>query len=202
MTSEENLINNLIGNHMERIAEAAPALSTALPAAAESIVSAFLAEGQVLVCGNGKANALAQFFCSSLLSHYGADRPALPAINISGDATTFSSICMNQQLQEVFSRQIQALGREGDTLLLLTDDGSKSTMVQALQAAHDRQMRVIAITGKQETDLHALLHGNDIELALSNVSSGDAAEIMIVALNALIALIEQMLFGGGEQEPA
>ena len=199
MTSEENLINNHIGNHMERIAEAAPAFSSALPAAAETIVNSFLSEGQVLVCGNGKANALAQFFCSSLLSHYEVDRPSLPAINIGGDGTTFSSICMNQQLQEVFSRQIQALGREGDTLLLITDDGSKSTMVQALQAAHDRQMRVIALTGKQETDIHSLLHADDIELPLSNVSSGEAAEIMIVALNAMVALIEGMLFGGGQE---
>lgn len=195
MSATEEHFNHHVASHMERIGELAPSIAPRIGEAAECIVQSMLNEGQVIACGNGKANALAQYFCSCLLSHYESDRPALPAINIGNDATTFAAICMNNRIQETLSRQIQALGREGDTLLLLTDDGNKSNMVQSIQAAHDRNLRVIAITGRQETDLHSLLHEEDIEIALPDLQPGTAAEMIVLILNVLCAQVEDMLFG-------
>lgn len=195
MSDSETLFNQHIAAHMECIGEAAGSVAPVISAAAECVVESLLNEGQILTCGNGKANAFAQYFCSCMLAYHESDRPALPALNIGGDATTFSAIAMANRVQEAFSRQIQALGREGDTLILMTDDGNKSSMIQALQAAHDRHIRVIAITGQQETDIHSLLYDNDIELALPDVSPGRAAELIIIILNALCSQVESRLFG-------
>lgn len=195
MNESEALFNQHIASHMECVGEAAAAVAPVIRSAAECLVESLLNEGQVLTCGNGKANAFAQYFCSCMLGYHETERPALPAINIGGDATTFSAIAMANRVQEAFSRQIQAIGREGDTLILMTDDGNKSSMVQALQAAHDRHIRVIAITGQQETDIHSLLYDDDIELALPDVSPGRAAELIIIILNALCSQVEAMLFG-------
>lgn len=195
MSEPEALFNQHIASHMECVGEAAASVAPVISSAAECLVESLLNEGQILACGNGKANAFAQYFCSCMLGYHETDRPALPAINIGGDATTFSAIAMANRVQETFSRQIQAIGREGDTLILMTDDGNKSSMVQALQAAHDRRIRVIAITGQQETDIHSLLYDDDIELAMPDVSPGRAAELIIIILNALCSQIEAMLFG-------
>ncbi len=195
MSDTDNDFNQHVATHMERIGEIAWQISPQISAAAQCIVQSLLDEGQVIACGAGKANALAQYFCTCLLSHYESDRPALPAVNVGNDATTFAAICMNNRIQETLSRQIQALGREGDTLLLLTDDGNKSSLIQSIQAAHDRNLRVIAITGKQETDLHSLLHDNDIAIGLPDLPPSTAAEIIVLILNAICAQVEEMLFG-------
>lgn len=195
MTDTETLFNQHIALHMECIGEAAVTAAPLVHSAAECMVDSLLNEGQMLVCGNGKVNAFAQYFCSCMLGCHENDRPALPAVNIGADPATLAALSMASRPQEAFSRQIQALGREGDTLLLMTDDGNKSAMVQALQAAHDRQVRVIAITGRRETDIHSLLHGDDIEIALPDVSPGRAAELIVILLNALCSQVEAMLFG-------
>ena len=195
MTDTETRFNQHIASHMECIGEAASAAAPVLDRAAETIVESLLNEGQLLVCGNGKTSALAQYFCSCMVGYHESGRPALPALNIGADPTTFSTIAMANRPHEVFSRQIQALGREGDTLLLMTDDGNKPPMVQALQAAHDRRIRIITITGKTGTDVHSLLHDEDVELALPDVAPGHAAELIVILLNTLCNQIEAMLFG-------
>lgn len=195
MSDSEEFFAHHVAGHMEAVAQSASGASASLAAAVDLITDSLLAEGQVLACGNGKTNALAQFFCSSLLNRYESDRPALPALNIGADATSFAAICKDNRFNETFSRQVRAFGREADTLLILSDEGNKSSMVQAIQAAHDRGMRVIAMTGREETDIRSLLHPEDVEISLPGLSPGNASEVMLVLLNALCGMIETRLFG-------
>lgn len=197
MSDTEQRFNQHIASHMECIGETAGIVAPVLSQAAEAIVGTLLSERQVLVCGSGKANAFAQYFASCMLAYHETERPALPVVNLGADATTLAAIGLNNRLQEVFSRQIQALGHEGDSLLLLTDDGNRSSLIQALQAAHDRGIRVIAVTGRSETDIQALFHEEDIDITLPDVGTAFTAELMVVILNALCAEVEACLFSDG-----
>lgn len=195
MTEASNYITQHVADHMEATAQAASQVTPALSQAAEALVAALLNDGRILACGNGTANTLAQYFCTCLLNRYEHDRPALPAINIGSDATTFAAICRDSRFNDTFSRQVRALGKEGDVLLILSDDGNKANLIQAILAAHERQMLVMVIAANEDTDLHSLLHSNDIEITLPGQSAPMAAEVMLVLINCLCGLTEKLLFG-------
>jgi D-sedoheptulose 7-phosphate isomerase len=195
MTEASDYITQHIAEHMEATAQAASRVTPALGHAAEGIVTTLLSDGRVLACGNGTTNTLAQYFCTCLLNRYEHDRPALPAINIGADATTFAAICRDSRFNETFSRQVRALGKEGDVLLVLSDDGNKANLIQAIQAAHERQMLVIVLAAGEDTDLHSLLHSHDVEITLPGLNPTMAAEVMLVLLNSLCGLVEKLLFG-------
>lgn len=195
MTEASNYITQHVADHMEATAQAASRVTPALAQAAEALVAALLNDGRILACGNGTSNTLAQYFCTCLLNRYEHDRPALPALNIGSDATTFAAICRDSRFNDTFSRQVRALGKEGDVLLILVDDGNKANLIQAVLAAHERQMLVMVIAANEDTDLHSLLHSNDIEITLPGQSAPMAAEVMLVLINCLCGLTEKLLFG-------
>ena len=196
MTTPDNLINHQFASAMEHIAQAASEHAETLARVADAIVHALLADGKLLACANGSANTLAQHLCTTLLNRYEHDRPALPAINLGGDATTFSAICRDNRFNETFSRQIRALGKPGDLLLVIVDDGHKSNLIQAIQAAHDRDMRVVVLSAREKTDITSLLHPEDYEIALHNLDPSQAMPLFMIMANCLSALVEQQLFGG------
>ena len=131
-----------------------------------------------------------------LLNRFEHDRPALPAINLGADATTYSAICRDNRFNDTFSRQVRAIGKANDLLLVIVDDGHKANLIQAIQAAHDREMNVVVLSGKEKTDITSLLHPEDHEIALDNLSPTAATPILLVIINALCGLIDEKLFGG------
>lgn len=195
MIDANEYISQHIAEHMEAVAHSASSVMPALEQAAERLVTTLLSDGRIIACGNGNANALAQYFCTCLLNRYEHDRPALPAINLGADATTFAAICRDSRFNETFSRQVRALGKEGDVFLALSDDGNRANLIQAIQAAHERQMLIIVITASENSDLHSLLHQQDVEIVLPGLNPPMAAEVMLVLLNSLCGLVEKMLFG-------
>lgn len=195
MTDTQDYITQHIAEHMEAIAQTASSVTPLLEHAAERLVTTLLSDGKILACGNGNANTLVQYFCTSLLNRYEHDRPALPAINLGADATTFAAICRDSRFNETFSRQVRALGKEGDILLVLSDDGTKANLIQAILAGHERQMTVIVMAAAEDSDLHSLLHTQDVEITLPGLSPTLSAEVMLVLLNSLCGLVENMIFG-------
>lgn len=196
MTDIDNLVNQCFADHMEHTAQAASMAGPAIANAADALVDALLMDGKIIACANGNANILTQYFCTALLNRFDQDRPALPAINLGADATTYSAICRDNRFNETFSRQIRAIGRAHDLLLVIVDDGHKANLIQAIQAAHDREMRVVVLSAKEKTDITSLLHPEDHEVALQNLEPSQASPLMLVILNALCKLIDQKLFGG------
>lgn len=195
MTDQIAFVENQFAEHMETTAHAAAELSGAVVSAAQMLVEILLGDGKLLAVGNGTANVLAQYFCTCLTSRLDHERPALPAINLGADATTYAAICRDNRFNDTFSRQVRALGKDTDVLLAFVDDGHKANLIQAIQAAHDRGMKVLVISANERTDITSLLAPEDYELALNNASPKRAMEVMMVICNSLCALIDQILFG-------
>ncbi|MDX1636016.1 MAG: SIS domain-containing protein [Marinobacter sp.] len=196
MSEHEALVTQWFAAHMEHTAELASTTAGAISKAADALVSALLMDGKIIACANGNANVLAQYFCTALLNRYEHDRPALPAINLGADATTYSAICRDNRFNDTFSRQVRAIGKPDDVLLVIVDDGHKANLIQAIQAAHDREMKVVVLSAKEKTDITSLLHADDHEVALHNLDPSQATPLMLVVINALCGLIERKLFGG------
>lgn len=112
------------------------------------MVHALLNEGKILSCGNGGSAGDAQHFSSELLNRFERERPSLPAIALTTDSSTITSIANDYSYNEVFSKQIRALGQPGDVLLAISTSGNSANVIQAIQAAHDREMVVVALTGR------------------------------------------------------
>lgn len=195
MTTPEQQINQCFASHMEQVGHAASSTAPAISKAADALVHTLLADGKILACANGNANVLAQYFCTALLNRFDQDRPALPAINLGADATTYSAICRDNRFNDTFSRLVRAIGKSSDLLLVIVDDGHKANLIQAIQVAHDRDMTVVVLSAREKTDITSLLHPEDHEIALDNLSPANATPILLVVINALCALIDDKIFG-------
>lgn len=195
MSSSEQLINQCFASHMEHISHAASTTAPMIDKAADALVNTLLMDGKILACANGNANILAQYFCTALLNRFDQDRPALPAINLGADATTYSAICRDNRFNDTFSRQVRAIGKPSDLLLVIVDDGHKANLIQAIQVAHDREMTVVVLSAKDRTDITSLLHPEDHEIALENLSPASASPILLLIINALCSLIDDKIFG-------
>lgn len=196
MNDMGNLINQLFASHMEHTAQAASTVGPAIEQAADAIVNALLNDGKIVTCANGNANVIAQYFCTAFLNRFEQDRPALPAINLGADATTYSAICRDNRFNDTYSRQVKAIGKPGDLLFVIVDDGHKANLIQAIQAAHDREMSVVVLSAKEKSDITSLMHTEDHEIALNDLSPTEATPLLLLVINALCSLVDGKLFGG------
>jgi len=195
MTDSEQHISQWFATHMEHTAQVASTAAADLESIADSIVRTLLEDGKIITCANGGTNILAQYFCTTLLNRLEHDRPALPAINLGADATTYSAICRDNRFNDTFSRQVRALGKPGDLLFVIVDDGHKANLIQAIQAAHDREMQVAVLSTQGRTDITSLMHAEDQEVTLGNLPPADAPPLLLLVINMLCRLVDSKLFG-------
>lgn len=174
-----------------RTAETLPPL---IAQAAELIVNALVNEKKILTCGNGCSAADAQHFSSALINRFERERPSLPAIALTTDSSTITAIANDYSYNEVFARQIRALGQADDVLLAISTSGKSSNIVQAVQAAHDREMTVIALTGKDGGNMARLLHSEDIEIRAPSTVTARIQEVHLLVIHCLCDLIDECLF--------
>lgn len=163
--------------------------------ASDKIVEAFLHEKKLLVCGNGASAAIGQIFTSSMLDRYEKERPGLPAICLSSNLATYTSIVSDNNAGDVFAKPVRALGQEGDILVVISSSGNANNLVQAVAAAHDRGLSVIAITGRDGGNISSILDANDVELCAAINSRGRIHEIHLLTVFCLCDLIDHKLFG-------
>ena len=135
-------IRQLFAESIETKAKAGEVLPSVIEAAGQAMVECLLNGGKILTCGNGGSAGDAQHFSSELLNRFEMERPALPAIALTTDSSTLTSIANDYSYNEIFSKQIRALGGSGDILLAISTSGNSANVIQAIQAAHDREMRV------------------------------------------------------------
>lgn len=164
--------------------------------AGELIFQSLISEGKVLSCGNGGSSALSQYFNSLFLNRYNHERPGLPAISLNDNSAILSGITNDLSFNEVYSKQIQALGQQGDVLLLFSSSPRTNNLIQAIQSAHDRQMKVIALTNSINQDVRALMLNDDIEISVDSESPAHTNEVQLQIIHALVDIIEYQLFGG------
>jgi len=179
--------------HTKQQALAAAAPSVARAAAA--MTRALLNDGKIMACGNGGSAADAQHFSSELLNRFEMERPGLPAIALTTDSSTLTSVANDYEFSEVFARQVRALGNSGDLLLAISTSGTSPNVVQAVHAAHDRNMQVVAMTGRDGGNLCDLLDEQDIEVRVPATSTARIQEVHILIIHCLCDLIDHQLLG-------
>ena len=174
---------------------AAAQLPPLIVRAATLMAESLLNEHKILVCGNGGSAADAQHFSAEMLNRFEVERPGLPAIALTTDTSTLTSIANDHQFGEVFSRQVRALGQPGDVLLAISTSGDSQNVVQAMTAAHDRDLRVVALTGRSGGKIAELIRDTDVEIRVPSWSTARVQEVHIMVLHALCDLVDHRLLG-------
>lgn len=190
-------VQQIFNDSIQTKQRAAQELPQAIEQAADILVNALLNDGKILACGNGGSAADAQHFSSELLNRFECERPALPALSLTTDSSTLTSIANDYQYNEVFAKQISALGREGDALVAISTSGNSANVCEAVKAAHERGMRVVALTGGYGGQMVELLSPDDIEIRVPATQTARIQETHIVVIHCLCDLIDFKLFGGG-----
>jgi len=151
-------------------------------------------KGKILTCGNGGSACDALHFATELLNRFEIERPSLPAIALTADMATLTSIANDYSYAEVFAKQISGLGQPNDVLLAISTSGNSENIVRAIPAAHEKKLSVIALTGRDGGKMAALLHNNDIEIRVPTDSTPRIQEIHILIIHCLCDLIDWQLF--------
>jgi len=176
-------------------------LPEAVVAGAEAMTRALLSEGKILACGNGGSAGDAMHIAAELVNRFELERPALPAIALTADSPTLTAIANDYAYDQVFARQIQALGSPGDVLLAISTSGQSPSVVQAVATAHDRGLRVVALTGRDGGVLAETLGEEDIEIRVPSDSTARIQETHLLVLHCLCDLIDRELFGAQQPPP-
>ncbi len=170
-------------------------LAPVIAQAAETLTHCLLQERKVLSCGNGGSAGDAQHFSSEMLNRFERERQGLPAIALTTDSSTITSIANDYQFADIFSRQIRALGREGDILLTISTSGNSANILSAIDAAHERAMHVIALTGRNGGEVASLLGDKDVEIRVPAESTARIQEVHLLIIHCLCDLIDCQLLG-------
>jgi D-sedoheptulose 7-phosphate isomerase len=177
--------------------QAAEALAPEIVRAAELMTSSLLRDGKVLSCGNGGSAADAQHFSGELLGRFEMERPGLPAIALTTDTSTLTAVANDYSYDEIFAKQVRALGQPSDVLLAISTSGNSENVLRAIATAHGRGMIVIALTGGDGGKIALALEGSDIEIRVPSGRTCRVQETHILVIHCLCDLIDVGLLGTG-----
>lgn len=192
----EQRVITLFHESIEAKMQAGENLAPLIAKASQVIVNALLNDNKVMTCGNGISAAQAHILTASLVNRFEQERPSLPALSLGADLVTQTAIASDYSFNDIYAKQVRALGRPGDILVVLTSSGNSSNLLQAISAAHDKEIQVIALTGRDGGDTAALLDANDIELRAPIIAKPRIHEVHLLTLFCLCDLIDKQLFGG------
>ncbi|MBI1395102.1 MAG: phosphoheptose isomerase [Betaproteobacteria bacterium] len=170
-------------------------LAAPLQLAAEKMVHALVNEGKIMACGNGGSAADAQHFAAELLNRFEMERPGLAAVALTTDSSTLTSIANDYDYVQVFSKQVRALGQAGDVLLAISTSGNSPNVVEAVDAAHDRGISVVALTGRDGGKMAGMMTGDDVHVCVPSPVTARIQEVHLLCLHCMCDAIDQKLFG-------
>jgi len=173
--------------------QAAIDLAPVITAAAGLMTRCLLEDGKILSCGNGGSAADAQHFSSELLNRFELERPGLPAMALTTDSSTITSIANDYAFVEVFAKQVRALGQPADALLAISTSGNSENVVRAIHAAHERGLRVVALTGRDGGAVADALGPEDIEIRVPAERTCRIQEVHLLVIHCLCDLIDAEL---------
>jgi D-sedoheptulose 7-phosphate isomerase len=164
-------------------------------AGAKLMADSLKKDGKVMSCGNGGSAADSQHFSAELLNRFERERPGLAGIALTTDTSTLTSISNDYEYNEIFSKQVRALGRTGDVLLAISTSGNSPNVMRAIDAAHEKGIHVVALTGRDGGKMAPQLKAGDVEIRVPAKVTARIQEVHLLALHCLCDLIDQQLFG-------
>lgn len=192
-------MNTLMASHFADAAKTITAsqqhLTESLSNGVHAIFETLTNDGRVLACGNGGSAADAQHFIAELVGRFERERLPLAGIALNTDTAILTAVGNDYGFDTVFERQVNALGQPGDILVAISTSGNSTNVIQAIHAAHERDLRVIAITGKGGGQINDILTDNDIHLCVPHDRTMRIQEVHIILLHALCDGIDALLLG-------
>jgi D-sedoheptulose 7-phosphate isomerase len=167
-------------------------------AAGRLMSEALLDDAKILSCGNGGSAGDSQHFSSELLNRFEMERPGLPAVALTTDTSTLTSIANDYSYEDIFAKQVRALGRTNDVLLAISTSGNSENVCRAIVAAHERRMHVVALTGRDGGRMAALLQEDDVEIRVPASRTARIQEVHLLVIHCLCDLIDTTLLGTPE----
>ncbi len=193
--SIETRIEEMFSDSIQTKQKAVSVLTAPLRQAIELMTTNLKNGNKVLSCGNGGSAADAQHFSSELLNRFERDRPSLPAIALTTDSSTLTSIANDYHYDEVYAKQISSLGQRGDVLLAISTSGNSSNIIRAIEVAHERGVNVIAMTGRDGGQIRPLLIEQDVEICVPSLTTARIQEVHLLVIHCLCDQIDTILFG-------
>lgn len=179
--------------------QSAQALSKAVAAGVQALVACVTGGGKVLACGNGGSAADAQHFAAEFVGRYERERPGLAAIALTTDSSILTAVANDYDFEQVFARQVRALGQAGDALLAISTSGNSASVLAAIDAAHERDMVVLALSGKGGGKLTSTLRETDVHVCVPHERTARIQEVHLLVLHCLCDGVDFQLLG--EQDP-
>ncbi len=170
-------------------------LSMPIAAAIDTMFAALANGSRILACGNGGSAADAQHFAAELIGRFERERPGLPAVALTTDSSILTAIANDYAFDQIFSKQIRALGQPGDVLLAITTSGSSANVLAAIEAAHEREMVVVGMSGKGGGKMNDLLADTDIHISVPSDRTARIQEVHLLTIHCLCDGIDAMLLG-------
>ena len=175
--------------------EAVDLLAAPVAAAIETLTQSLLNGGKILACGNGGSAADAQHFAAELVGRFEAERGELAAIALTTDTSILTAVANDYAFSQIFARQVRALGHAGDVLLAISTSGNSGNVIEAINAAHEHEMRVIALTGRDGGQIGELLRDDDIHLCVPAQRTARIQETHLLTIHCLCDGIDALLLG-------
>lgn len=193
-----NLANHLATHFEDNISATRRSLECLVEPLSQAIDLCFgcvTNNAKILACGNGGSAADAQHFIAELVGRFERERLPLAGIALNTDTSIMTAVGNDYGFDQIFSRQVNALGQPGDVLVAISTSGNSTNVMQAIEAAHEREMRVIAITGKGGGQISSMLLDNDIQLCVPHDRTMRIQEVHILLLHILCDGIDRLLLG-------
>lgn len=175
--------------------EAAEALAPVIARAADAFAECLLADGKILACGNGGSACDAQHFAAEMVGRFERERPELPAISLATDTSIMTAVANDYSFEQIFAKQVRALGAKGDILLAISTSGNSGNVVAAIEAARDREMRIVALTGRGGGRIASLLRESDVHLCVPHDRTARIQEVHLLTIHCLCDAVDNALLG-------
>ena len=178
--------------------DATELLAAPISDAVQAMVACLLNDGKILACGNGGSAGDAQHFAAELVGRFEAERQELAAIALTTDSSILTAVANDYSFEVVFAKQVRALGRPGDVLLAISTSGNSGNVIKAIEAAHDNDLTVVAMTGKGGGRIGQMLRDGDIHLCVPADRTARIQETHLLAIHCLCDGIDCLLLGVDE----
>lgn len=181
--------------------QAAPLLSKPIADAVQALLTCVTGGGKVLSCGNGGSAADAQHFSAEFVGRFERERPELAAIALTTDTSALTAIANDYGFNHIFSRQVRALGQPGDVLLAISTSGNSANVLAAIEAAHEREMVVIGLSGRGGGKMAQALRDTDVHICVPHERTARIQEVHLLTLHCLCDAVDALLLGDQENPP-